>query len=112
MPAWETPRKSGTTVAVSGAGEIPMTLMLIVTWLVFGFIVGLLARAVYPGAQSMGLLATAGLGIAGSFVGGLLANLIWGGQVFAVQASGFIGSFVGALVVLALLGLANRPSHA
>ncbi len=89
-----------------------MTIALIFSWLVFGFIVGLIARAVFPGAQGMGLLATACLGIVGSFVGGLLGNLLYGGGVFAAQPSGFIGSLVGALVVLGLLSMAGRSSHA
>jgi uncharacterized membrane protein YeaQ/YmgE (transglycosylase-associated protein family) len=89
-----------------------MTIALILAWLIFGFVVGLIARAIFPGAQGMGLLGTACLGIVGSFVGGLVANMIWGGHVFAVQPSGFIGSLVGALLVLGLLGMANRTAHA
>ncbi len=89
-----------------------MTITLILTWLVFGFIVGLIARAIFPGAQGMGFFATAILGIVGSFMGGLVANFFWGGQILAVQPSGFIGSLVGSLLVLALMGLAGRTSHA
>lgn len=89
-----------------------MTIMMIVGWLVFGFIAGLIARAIYPGPQSMGFFATAGLGIVGSFVGGMLGNLLWGTPTFGWHASGLIGSIVGALLVLALVGLAQRPRTA
>jgi len=73
-----------------------------VIWSVLtGFIVGLLARAVMPGADHMGLIATSLLGIAGSFVGGLIGRLInppREGVVF--HPAGFFLSIVGAIVLL------------
>jgi uncharacterized membrane protein YeaQ/YmgE (transglycosylase-associated protein family) len=45
----------------------------ILMFIVFGFVIGLLARAILPGSQKMGFLMTAGLGIAGSFIGGFIA---------------------------------------
>jgi len=45
-------------------------------WVVFGFFAGLVARAIMPGKQGLGLIATSLLGIAGSFVGGFLASLL------------------------------------
>ena len=45
--------------------------------IIVGFFAGLLARAVYPGANPMGLVKTTLLGIVGSIVGGLIAKLIW-----------------------------------
>jgi len=89
-----------------------MFVVMLISWLLFGLIVGLIARAIFPGAQGMGFFATAILGIVGSFMGGLVANFFWGGQILAVQPSGFIGSLVGSLLVLALMGLAGRTSHA
>jgi len=44
----------------------------------------------------MGILATIGLGLVGSFVGGLIAGLLW------ARAAGFIFSVIGAIVVLYL----------
>ncbi len=85
-----------------------MTIVMIVSWLVFGFVVGLLACAIFPGSQSMGFFETAALGIVGSFVGGLIGNLAWRTPLFGWHASGLIGSIVGALVILALVGLAQR----
>ena len=45
-------------------------------WIVFGLVIGLIARAIMPGAQPMGFILTAVLGIAGSFVGGWLGTFL------------------------------------
>jgi uncharacterized membrane protein YeaQ/YmgE (transglycosylase-associated protein family) len=66
-----------------------------------GFIIGLLARAVMPGVDHMGLIATSLLGIAGSFVGGLIGRVINPPQEGAVfHPAGFFLSIVGAIVLL------------
>lgn len=72
--------------------------MLILAILVFGMFIGWLAQLLLgmgtrPNAQS--LIA----GLAGSFVGGLLASLI-AGDGLNLRPSGLIGSFVGAVIVL------------
>ena len=85
-----------------------MFIVMLISWLLFGLIVGLVARAIFPGTQSMGLLGTAGLGIAGSFVGGILGNLFYGGPLMTAQASGWIGSIIGALIVIGALGAIGR----
>lgn len=72
----------------------------ILLFIVFGFIVGLLARAIMPGTQKMGIVATCLLGIAGSFVGGFLVALITSNRVGDLNTAGIIGSVVGALLVL------------
>jgi uncharacterized membrane protein YeaQ/YmgE (transglycosylase-associated protein family) len=78
----------------------------IIGWIVFGLIVGLIARALMPGRQPMGFILTAVLGVAGSFVGGWLGTLLFGGgEPDASQAAGWIGSIVGALILLFLYGL-------
>lgn len=87
-------------------------LALILTWLLFGFIVGLIARAIYPGTQSMGFLQTAGVGIAGSFAGGLIGNVLAGVPVLTLHGAGLIGSIAGALLVMAILGYRARPADA
>ena len=76
--------------------------MSLVAFLLFGLIVGFIARAIMPGSQSMGCLGTALLGCGGSFVGGLLGNLIAGRGLFALNTSGLIASVVGALIMLFL----------
>ena len=59
----------------------------ILLFIVFGFIVGLLARAIMPGTQKMGFVATTLLGIAGSFVGGFLVALITSSRVTDLNTS-------------------------
>ena len=81
----------------------------IIAWIVFGFIVGLIARAIVPGRQSMGLLMTTLLGIAGSIIGGLVASALWGGSAGQFQPSGFIGSVIGAIVLLVIGGYVMGP---
>lgn len=67
----------------------------IIGWIVFGLVAGALARLLVPGRDSMGWLGTLLLGLAGSFVGGFLADLI-----FDDEAVGLFGSVVGAVLVL------------
>jgi len=78
--------------------------------IIIGLIAGLIARAVIPGKQSMGILLTIVLGIVGSFVGGFLGFLLFGsdpnGGFF--QASGIIGSILGAIIVLGIYVLVTR----
>ncbi|HEX2669877.1 MAG TPA: GlsB/YeaQ/YmgE family stress response membrane protein [Polyangiaceae bacterium] len=76
----------------------------ILLFLVFGLVVGFLARAIMPGTQSMGLIATALLGVAGSFVGGFLVALVTHNRVTDLNTAGVIGSIVGALLLLFLVG--------
>ena len=80
----------------------------LLAFILFGLVVGLVARAVMPGRQSMGVVATALLGMAGSFVGGLVGSLIYGGQLFAFHTAGVIGSIIGALLVMFLVGMGGR----
>jgi uncharacterized membrane protein YeaQ/YmgE (transglycosylase-associated protein family) len=82
--------------------------MSIILFLVFGLVVGLLARALMPGTQRMGFGLTALLGVAGSFVGGFLASLITHDRVTDLNTAGLIGSVLGAIVVLAVVGGSRR----
>lgn len=85
----------------------------ILFFLVFGFFVGLLARAIMPGDQKMGILATTGLGVLGSFIGGFLSSLFTRQRVTDFNTAGIIGSVIGALVVLFIAGqVAKRRAHA
>ena len=65
---------------------------------IVGFVVGLIARAVMPGEQKLGLIMTAVLGIVGSLVAGFLGQAV--GWYQAGQPAGFIASIVGAVIVL------------
>ena len=88
--------------------------MHIIGFLIFGLIVGLLARAIYPGSQPMGWLMTAVLGMVGSLVGGMLGHAFFGADS-AVDGSwgftpgGIVSSIIGAIDVLfAWLSLTGR----
>ena len=77
-----------------------MGIIHIITMIVVGFIVGVLARFFYPGAVAMGFWATAILGIVGSFIGGVIGSLIWKSADGRFHPAGFLMSIIGALIAL------------
>jgi uncharacterized membrane protein YeaQ/YmgE (transglycosylase-associated protein family) len=80
-----------------------MDLTAILTWIIFGAIVGVIARFLMPGSDSMGWIPTIVLGIVGSFVGGWLAQLLFQGNAsLPPPSAGWIGSIIGAIIVLAI----------
>ncbi|HEX9049710.1 MAG TPA: GlsB/YeaQ/YmgE family stress response membrane protein [Anaeromyxobacter sp.] len=82
----------------------------IIAWIVFGFIVGLIARAIVPGRQGMGFVMTTLLGIAGSLIGGLIASALWGhGAATRFEPTGLIGSIIGAIILLVIGGMVMGP---
>ena len=83
----------------------------IVGLLVIGLIAGLIARAVVPGRQSMSVLQTILLGVVGSFVGGSLGWILFGRGDGFIQPSSWIGSLIGAVIVLLVYLLIKRRSH-
>ena len=73
----------------------------IISYIIVGFVVGLIARAVMPGVQHLGLIFTALLGIGGSIVGGLIGRLFSKpepGSTF--HPAGLILSIIGAIILL------------
>lgn len=80
-----------------------MDLTSIITWIIFGAIIGAIARFLMPGRDPMGWVATIILGIVGSFVGGWLAQVLFSGNAsLPPQPAGWIGSIIGAIIVLAI----------
>ena len=73
-------------------------------FLVAGLVIGALARLIKPGKQNLSLLATLGLGLVGSLIGGLVANLLGTGGIFELNILGFIVAVVAAI---ALIGTAE-----
>lgn len=71
----------------------------LIVFLIVGLIAGFIARALVPGPDPMGWVGTMILGIIGSFVGGTLAALLFGGTL-DVTPAGLVGSIVGAVIVL------------
>ena len=80
----------------------------IIAWIVFGFIVGLIARALIPGPQKLGFIVTTLVGIGGSFVGGMVGSIFSGRPLYDFNTAGVIGSVIGAIALMFLLGL-SRP---
>jgi uncharacterized membrane protein YeaQ/YmgE (transglycosylase-associated protein family) len=80
--------------------------MSIIGTIIIGLIVGLIARFLKPGDDSMGWILTILLGIGGSLAA------TYGGQALGIYAvgetSGFIGAVVGAIVLLLIVGLIRR----
>ncbi len=77
------------------------------SWILPGLIVGLVARAVVPTGHRFGCLGTILLGILGSFVGGLIGSVL-SGDGFELSPSGWIGSALGAVVILVVLRSLDR----
>jgi uncharacterized membrane protein YeaQ/YmgE (transglycosylase-associated protein family) len=78
----------------------------IIIMIIVGFIVGLIARAIMPGRQSMGFILTTVLGIIGSVVAGFLGRQMGWYQPGAT--AGWIASVVGALILLFIAGLVSK----
>ena len=66
-------------------------------WIIIGGIAGGIAKLLMPGRDPGGWIVTILLGVAGSFVGGFLASTLMGRQE---QTAGWIGSIIGAIVLL------------
>jgi uncharacterized membrane protein YeaQ/YmgE (transglycosylase-associated protein family) len=80
--------------------------MIVIGWIVFGLIVGALAKLVMPGRDPGGIIVTMLLGIAGSMLGGFIGRAAgWYGPG---QAAGFLMSFLGAVVLLLLYRMIVR----
>ena len=79
-------------------------ILTILGWIVFGLIVGFIARALVPGKDNIGILPTIGLGILGSVVGGLIVALFTGGlrSGAAFSPTSWIGSVVVAIILLVI----------
>ncbi|NYT75759.1 GlsB/YeaQ/YmgE family stress response membrane protein [Alcaligenaceae bacterium] len=75
----------------------------IISMIVVGFIVGLLARAIMPGDQKLGIIMTIILGIVGAIVAGYLGAAL--GFYQAGEGVGWIASIIGAIIVLFIYGL-------
>ena len=77
--------------------------MSIIGTIVVGFIVGLIARAVKPGNDRMGIIMTTLLGIAGAFLAQYAGQAM--GWYSANQPAGWIASIIGAMVLLFIFAL-------
>jgi uncharacterized membrane protein YeaQ/YmgE (transglycosylase-associated protein family) len=79
----------------------------IIGFLVAGLVIGALARLVKPGKQNLSLLVTLLLGVVGSVIGGLVANMLGTGGIMELNAIGFIVAVIAAVL---LIGIAEGMS--
>lgn len=75
----------------------------IISIIVVGFIVGLIARALKPGNDTIGLLMTSVLGIAGSALANFAGSAL--GWYKPGEVAGWIASIIGAIVLLFVYGM-------
>jgi uncharacterized membrane protein YeaQ/YmgE (transglycosylase-associated protein family) len=79
--------------------------------LVAGLVIGALARLIKPGKQDLGLLATLGLGIVGSLIGGTIAQLFGTGSIWELDFLGFVLAVVAAVLLIGVAeSVAGRSS--
>jgi uncharacterized membrane protein YeaQ/YmgE (transglycosylase-associated protein family) len=86
--------------------------MNIIAWLILGLIAGAIAKAIYPGSQGGGILATTILGVVGAFIGGSLYTLLTTGTL-QLAATGFsipglLVAVIGAIIAIFIWGLMTR----
>jgi len=86
-----------------------------VIWLIIlGLVVGLVARLVVPGRQQMGWVATAVLGIVGSYVGGTLGSIVFPPHQFDIHPPiqhSFLGALIGAVLLLLIFKAATSRTR-
>jgi len=76
----------------------------IISFLVFGLVVGAIARLIKPGKQNLSILATLALGVVGSLVGGLVASALGTGDFGELN---ILGAIVAIVVAFLLIGVAE-----
>ena len=76
-------------------------------FIVAGLVIGALARLIKPGQQNLSVIATLLLGLVGSVIGGVVANLLGTGGIFELNIIGFIVAVIAAVV---LIGVAEGAS--
>ena len=69
-------------------------------FLVAGLVIGALARLIKPGRQNLSILATLGLGLVGSLIGGLVAQFFGTGSIWELNVLGFVLAVVAAVLLV------------
>lgn len=86
---------------------------LIISWIIIGALIGLIARALMPGKQAMGLGTTIVLGVVGAIVGGFIGGLLGGSGVSGIMENPWslwtiLLAVIGALIVMFVYSLATK----
>jgi uncharacterized membrane protein YeaQ/YmgE (transglycosylase-associated protein family) len=79
-------------------------MMGVIGWIIFGLIVGAIAKLLMPGRDPGGFIVTILLGIVGALLGGFLGRAL--GWYQEGEAAGFLMSLVGAVILLAIYRMA------
>ena len=82
----------------------------ILGWIVFGLVVGALARFLVPGPDPMGMIGTILLGVAGSLVGGIIYSLFRGTAFDTFDPVSFIPSLITAIVLVLIVRKFRTPT--
>jgi uncharacterized membrane protein YeaQ/YmgE (transglycosylase-associated protein family) len=82
--------------------------MAILSWILFGLVVGVIAKLLMPGRDPGGFIITILLGIAGAVLGGIIGRAM--GFYGPNQQAGWLISILGAIILLALYRLVARRS--
>jgi len=84
----------------------------VIGFIVAGLIIGALARLVKPGKQNLSLLMTLLLGLAGSVIGGVIANLLGTGDIWELNVIGFVVAVIAAVLLIGVFeGMSSKKSH-
>jgi uncharacterized membrane protein YeaQ/YmgE (transglycosylase-associated protein family) len=85
----------------------------VIGFLVAGLIIGALARLIKPGKQNLSILATLGLGLVGSLIGGLIAQFFGTGSIWELNVIGFVLAVIAAVLLIGTAeSLTNRSRSA
>ena len=85
----------------------------IIGFIVWGLIIGAVARLFKPGRQNLSILATLGLGLVGSLIGGLIAQFFGTGSIWELNVLGFVLAVVAAVLLIGTAeSLTNRSRSA
>ncbi|HMF61878.1 MAG TPA: GlsB/YeaQ/YmgE family stress response membrane protein [Vicinamibacterales bacterium] len=82
--------------------------MAILSWIVFGLVVGIIAKLLMPGKDPGGFIVTMLLGVAGSLIGGFIGRAFTSSAPGQSAGAGYIMSIVGAIILLALYRMMVR----
>jgi uncharacterized membrane protein YeaQ/YmgE (transglycosylase-associated protein family) len=89
--------------------------MNLIAWVVLGILAGAIAKAIYPGYQGGGILATIVLGIVGAFLGGTIVNVIQTGTLTITSATltlpGLFVAVLGAMLAIFLYYQFSRRAY-
>ena len=81
--------------------------MTVLSWILFGLVVGIVAKLLTPGRDPGGFILTTLLGIAGALIGGFVGRAL--GFYGPNQAAGFVMSVLGAIILLLIYRFISRP---